>query len=157
MRLGLLSDSHGDIYGAKRAIKKMGDVDLLIHLGDYCRDAEKISKEIKRDIIYVRGNCDFSSDVETDRIIEFGGKKIFITHGHKYNVKSDYMGLYYKAEEIGADAVLFGHTHTAIVFEMNGILFINPGSVSRPRNGIETYAVITVEKNNITPNITELY
>ncbi|NGX96514.1 MAG: metallophosphoesterase [Candidatus Afipia apatlaquensis] len=157
MKIGVISDSHGSISGAKRAIQKMGEVDYLIHLGDYCRDAERISKELKRDIIYVKGNCDLGSDVETDKVIEVGGKKIFLTHGHKYNVKFDYMDLYYKAEEIGVDAVLFGHTHFAEVFEKNGILFINPGSVSRPRNGIETYGVITVDGGNIVPNIVELY
>lgn len=157
MKLGVISDSHGDVYRCEMAIKKMEDVDYLIHLGDYCRDAEKISKELKRDIIYVKGNCDFSSSADTDRVIEVEGRKFFITHGHKYNVKSDYLGLYYKAEEIGADAVLFGHTHSAKVFEQNGILFINPGSISRPRNGIETYAVITIDGGSIEPRIIELY
>lgn len=157
MKIGVISDSHGSISGAKRAIQKMGNVDLLVHLGDYCRDADRISKEIKRDIIYVKGNCDFNSNIETDRLIEVGGKKIFLTHGHKYNVKYDYMDLCLHAEEIGADAVLFGHTHSADVFERNGIIFVNPGSVSRPRNGIETYGIITVEDGIIVPDIIELY
>lgn len=157
MKIGVISDSHGSISGAKRAIQKMGEVDYLVHLGDYCRDAERISKELKRDIIYVKGNCDLGCDIETDKIIEAEGKKIFLTHGHKYNVKYDYMDLCLHAGEVGADAVLFGHTHYAEVFEKDGILFINPGSVSRPRNGIETYAVITVEGGIIIPNIVELY
>lgn len=156
MRIGLLSDSHGDLYNAKKAISSMGSVDMLVHLGDYCRDAEALSKQLDREIIYVRGNCDFSSAAESDKIIDVSGKRLLLTHGHNYNVKGDYIDLYFKALESGVDAVLFGHTHMADVFEKNCILFINPGSVSRPRDGIKTYAVVTIDKGLIEPNIFQL-
>lgn len=157
MKIGVLSDSHGDIYGVRRAIKKMGKVDYIIHLGDYCRDAEMISKELKLDIIYVKGNCDFSASVDNEKVMDIGGRKFLITHGHNLNVKNNYTNLYYRAAEAGADVALFGHTHFAHVFENEGILFVNPGSISRPRSGAETYAVITIENGIVTPNIVELY
>lgn len=157
MRIGVISDSHGDTYAVKRAVELMGKVDFLIHLGDFYRDAEVVSKKLERDIIYIRGNCDFGSNVDSEKIIDIGSKRILITHGHKYNVKSDYKSLHYKASEEKADLVLFGHTHVAAVFQMDNIIYLNPGSVSRPRGGAETYGVITLDKGAITPCIIELY
>ena len=130
MRIGVISDSHGDVYSCKKAIKSMGSVDLIVHLGDFFRDAQNVSTEIKKDIIYVKGNCDYSSTIECDKIIQVENKKILITHGHNYNVKSNYNSLGFKAEAEGVHLVLFGHTHFAEVLENNNIIFVNPGSLS---------------------------
>lgn len=155
-RIGAVSDSHGDIYAVKRAISQMGDVDIIIHLGDHFRDAQMAAKEIKRNICYIRGNCDFGSSVECDRIFAAENTKILITHGHRYNVKSDYLDIYIKARQEEVGLVLFGHTHFAEVFEKDNIVFVNPGSVSRPRGGLATFAVVTIDKGRIAPHIMEL-
>lgn len=157
MRIGIVSDSHGDLYAVKRAVELMGNVDMIIHLGDNCRDAEVVSREINRDIICVRGNCDFTADCELEKILQSGDIRILITHGHKYNIKSDALGLYFKARQEMADLVLFGHTHFGETFEKDGIIFVNPGSVSRPRGTSQTYALITIEGRHVIPAICELY
>lgn len=157
MRIGVVSDSHGDIYALKRAITHMGDIDMIIHLGDYTRDAAAVSKELGEDIICVRGNCDYSSTAPAERILTIEDIKVLATHGYRYNVKSDCLGLYFKAQQEEAGLVLFGHTHFAEVFEKEGITFVNPGSVSKPRGTSETYAVITVEGTHIYANIVPLY
>jgi uncharacterized protein len=157
LKIGVFSDSHGDINSVKRAVKLMGSVDLIVHLGDFCKDAENVSKEIKREIISVKGNCDAASTVPTERIIEAGGMKFLLTHGHSYYVKSDYLNLYYAAVEAKVDSVLFGHTHYAEVFEKDNIIFINPGSLSKPMVNSATYAVVSVDSGFIVPNILELY
>ena len=156
MRIGVISDSHGDIFAVKRAVAQMGSVDILIHLGDHYKDAEIILKELKRDIIYVKGNCDFSHTVECDKIINIEGKKLMLTHGHRYNVKSNYLNLYYKALEEEVNVVLFGHTHYAEIFEKDNILFVNPGSLSRPRGPAQTYAILTIDSGFIVPCILEV-
>ncbi len=69
------------------------------------------------------------------------------THGHKYGVKSGRGRLYQAAVEKEAQLVLFGHTHEAEEFTMEGIRFFNPGSVGR---GMErTYGVLYIENRNI--------
>lgn len=156
MRIGVISDSHGDIYSVKRALKHMGNVDMIVHLGDYCKDAEYVSKEMGRNIIYVKGNCDYSANVECDKIINVENKRFLITHGHSYNVKSNYTSLRFKALQEEVDAVLFGHTHFAEVFENDNIIFVNPGSLSRPIGASKTYALITIEQGIIFPNLIEL-
>ncbi|MDI6619611.1 MAG: metallophosphoesterase [Clostridiales bacterium] len=156
MRIGVFSDTHGDTYALKKAIEKTGEADLLIHLGDYCRDAESVSKELKREIICVKGNCDFNPYVKTDKIITVEGKRILLTHGHKYSVKYDYTDICFKAIEEKVDAVFFGHTHFAEAFEKDNILFLNPGSLSLPKGDAETYAVVTIDSGLIVPSIQEL-
>jgi putative phosphoesterase len=157
LKIGIVSDSHGDVYSIKRAITSMGSMDMIVHLGDFCSDAVRASADLNREIICVRGNCDFSSNAEYERIIEVEGKRILVTHGHKYNVKADYLGIHYRALEEKVDAVLFGHTHFPEVFERDSIVFVNPGSISRPRGACETYAIVTVDSGFIVPNILELY
>jgi len=156
LKVGVISDSHGDINAVKKAIESMGKVDIIVHLGDFYKDAQKVSQETGKNIIYVKGNCDFSSTVECDRIINVENKKVLCTHGHNYNVKHDYTTLYFKALEDNVDLVLFGHTHFPEVFENNNIMFVNPGSLSRPRGLSRTFAVVDFFKGLIVPNLIEL-
>ena len=66
------------------------------------------------------------------------------------------VNLKYKAMEAGVDVVLYGHTHIAnIVFE-EGVWFINPGSLSRPRYGKRSFATIEIKESRIIPCLNEL-
>ncbi len=92
----------------------------------------------KQEVVYaVRGNCDFDGKYPEERIIEIQGKKIFICHGHKYGVKYGYNSIYYRGKEVGADIVLFGHSHLPIIEEYDGLILMNPGSVSRGMGKID--------------------
>ena len=72
---------------------------------------------------------------------------MFITHGHKYNVKMRLDSIYYKTLELDCNYLLFGHTHYPVCQNLNGIYVLNPGSL---RDG--TY--ITIIDNE--PKINEL-
>lgn len=120
----IISDTHKDIVLMASLIKKYKDFQI-IHCGDYCIDYKYLEEN---NIIYVDGNCDNKNNV-LERVIECDGKKIFITHGHKYSVKSGLEKLYFKALELDVDYVFFGHTHNPLNIEYNGIYFINPGSL----------------------------
>ncbi len=52
----------------------------------------------------------------------------------------------------GTDIVLSGHSHQAYVKEVDGVLFVNPGSVGRPDDGDPraSYAVLTIEGDAIS-------
>ncbi|MGI6697547.1 MAG: YfcE family phosphodiesterase [Clostridia bacterium] len=64
--------------------------------------------------------------------------------------------LYYKGQELGADIVLFGHTHSSQIVSVEGMVLLNPGSVSKPRNTKRpTYGIIEISKGNIKPEINE--
>lgn len=145
-RIGIISDTHGDVNAAIKAVQQMPQVDFIIHLGDFVEDGKSLEKKVGIEVICVKGNCDFHSTVPEDRLLEVGGKRIFITHGHRYEVKWNYNRIYYKALEMRADVVLFGHTHIATRFIEEGLLIMNPGSVSQPRGRIEkTFGLLEID------------
>lgn len=55
----------------------------------------------------------------------------------------------YKGEELGANIILFGHTHVPLILEEDNIRIMNPGSVSYPRgvDRIKTFGIIDIAKN----------
>lgn len=61
-------------------------------------------------------------------MVELEGVKILLCHGHRYHVKSTLLPLYLAARENGVRLALFGHTHTALLEEKDGITLLNPGS-----------------------------
>lgn len=153
MKIGVISDTHRIVSSIKRLENEVSGVDVLIHLGDNVDDILIIQKFYKGKIINVKGNCDFSTIVPNDRVEEVSGKRTFVTHGHRYGVKENLTKLRHKALEIGADIVLYGHTHIAKIDFLEGIWYINPGSASLPRDGARSYAIISIEKESIEPKI----
>ncbi len=156
MKILVLSDTHGDTSKAEKAIRANKEVDLIIHLGDYYRDAQKLSTLFPHiSIVYICGNCDLKTEsVSEEKIIEVCGKRIFITHGHKYSVKWDYERLISKAEEQNADILLFGHTHIPELIANGRFYLLNPGSTSEPRNDSnESYAIIEIDNDQVKPKI----
>ena len=140
MKCIVLSDTHGHIETAKRALRLNPDAEVVFFLGDGLEDIEFISNDCKNVAwICVRGNCDtypyFKGEgVKSVESITLEGKRIVLTHGHLYGAKSGIGALTYLAREEGADIVLFGHTHTPCEiyiseFEKPFYLF-NPGSAS---------------------------
>ncbi|WP_221566320.1 metallophosphoesterase family protein [Alkalihalobacillus sp. TS-13] len=141
MNVLLVSDSHGLTKELKKVVElHKNQVDVMVH----CGDSELSSDDERLKPFYnVQGNMDIGhDDFPNESLIEEQGFRLFVTHGHLYNVKMSYMNLAYKAEEQGADLVFFGHSHVAESCEQNGMVFVNPGSLRLPRNRRErTYAI----------------
>lgn len=156
MRIGVVADSHGNLFILDKLLTQMGELDMIIHLGDHYRDIVKINDKYKNKIEYVNGNNDSKGDAEAEKVLNLGGKRIFITHGDKYNVYYGIDRLYYKAQEVEADAVLFGHTHKRSREDFGGIMFLNPGSPSSPRDRKAGGLILTIENNIIEPNFVNL-
>ncbi|KXG76509.1 YfcE family phosphodiesterase [Thermotalea metallivorans] len=157
MRLGVISDTHGAIRTAERAIKQMGKVDLLVHLGDYYEDGMKLRERIGVPLIGVKGNCDFYREGEEEIIREIEGHKIYMIHGHQYDVKRDLNRLYYRALELGCNIVLYGHTHVPLRIAWGDVLIFNPGSISQPRGGARSsYGLIDIYGPEINGDIIEI-
>lgn len=147
MKIFVVSDTHGSIEDFLRAIETMEKPDLIIHLGDYVDDGLKIEKIMGIRTIIVKGNCDyFHRGYDEDKLIVLNDKKIFITHGHNYNVRYGVNNLSYKGQEVDADLILFGHTHIPIIIEDKDRMIMNPGSPTQPRNydGKKTFGIIEI-------------
>jgi putative phosphoesterase len=144
----VISDSHGD----REILKDIRDcyknkVDLLFHNGDSELSA---NDELWQDFIVVGGNVDLAGFKE-EQLIIFDKDIIFQTHGHCYGIKFDLEQLVSAAQQKRATIVLFGHLHRISCEKRQGILFINPGSITQPRGLVQekSYAILSLEKNLI--------
>lgn len=143
----VMSDSHYDRQ-VVMAIKEkyQNTATAIFHCGDSELDS---SDPIWSGLTVVRGNCDDDPgypEVDSKRV---EGKMVLITHGHLYNVGFGLDQYSYLAEEIGADIALFGHIHQPVAERINGILYLNSGSVAQPRGHyqIKMYATIEVSQD----------
>lgn len=156
MRILVISDTHRNIDSLTSVMEDQKP-DLILHLGDNVEDGEMISRIYGLETIIVRGNGDFNQDYPNDRVLDLAGKRIFMTHGHRYSVRNGHMSLYYKGLETGADIVLYGHTHIPVNLREKDLIIMNPGSPSLPRQWERVKTVGLIEINgNISSQIIEL-
>lgn len=130
-RIGIISDSHSDPGHVQLALIKLeaeGRIDALIHCGDGAHDPDMYTGNIMQ-VVAVRGNNDGWLDQHKDEMfVTIAGVPIFVTHGHRYNVKRGLDVLAEAAAAKGARICCFGHTHKPFCDYMNGVLLINPGA-----------------------------
>src|SRR6266567_3608570 len=121
-RIFVLADTHNRL---PENVKEMArDADEIWHLGDVC--AEAILDELRSigpRVTLVRGNCD--SNFEWPLVVDLmrGGLKFRLQH------------IPPKQAPENVDVVLHGHTHVPRNERCGGVLFLNPGCVSRPNRG----------------------
>lgn len=141
MKYLIISDSHGSKEELFQVLNRHNDdVDLIIHCGDSELPYDDFLRFKK--LLIVGGNCDFDEKYQNEITYEQAGITVFATHGHLHNVKTSAVNLSYRAEELGAQLVCFGHTHIAVTFMENGVIYLNPGSFRLPRGRIERSYVI---------------
>lgn len=156
MRIAIISDTHRNTKSIDKVLARLKDIDRIIHLGDNTEDAGYIASKSLIPLLYVRGNCDFNRNIPIELFEELGGKKVLITHGHRYHVKEDLMDLLFRGEEIGAHIVLYGHTHIAQIDYERGIWFVNPGSTYLSRTGSNSFAILTIEDSAVNVDLVQL-
>lgn len=145
MRVLIISDNHGEEQ-AITLVTKRETIDHIIHCGDFCTPEKALPQ--RQRLTVVRGNCDFE-EVANDALWEGGGYRFFVTHGHRYRVNASLMKLAYRAAEVAADIVCFGHTHYPFCELHEGRLFINPGSIVQPRGyTLPSYAILQTSTND---------
>lgn len=152
MKILLIGDTHGKLKKLRDIWSKLHDIDLIAHTGDHYSDALKIAEEFSTPTIAVGGNCD-GSGPETETIdTEYG--RVLMTHGHREGVKYDLNNLYYRALEGDCRAVFYGHTHCSSIVESRGIYFVNPGSLTLPRdNSSGSYAIVRTAEDSFDASI----
>lgn len=140
MKILIISDSHlYDDYLSRVIDKYRKEVDYIIHCGDSSLPFDdSILKQI--DII-VSGNHDIANFPKY-RILDH----IFVTHGHLFNVYSNYYELIEICKKQKCTICLHGHTHVPTHQIHEGIHFINPGSLMMNRGsyGYGTYALLDI-------------
>jgi putative phosphoesterase len=134
----IVSDSHG-LTSELEVIKERHQASLLLH----CGDSELTSGAAPLSgFVTVKGNCDWRGDFLEEEIVDHDGLRFLITHGHLHNINYSLLPLTYRALEVGANIVCFGHSHIAYAEKVDEQLFINPGSIRQPRQFAEPSYVL---------------
>jgi len=143
MKLLITGDIHGRSDLLEKVIKKEEGFDLHLNTGDLGLDIKTVEKT---KMVAVKGNNDYYHDLPTERLIEFDGLKILLTHGHLQSVKYGLQELIDLAESLKVDLCIFGHTHEAFYKTIHNITYINPGALSGFKD--KSYAVF--EKGKVS-------
>ena len=161
MKIICFSDSHGSSYYMNKVLSMHPDAEAVFFLGDGLADLERLaSLHVGVCFLPVRGNCDIQDTfcdtlVKKTECITLMGKRIVYTHGDLYGAKYGTAGLLKLADEVCADIVLFGHTHTPMesytqTESGRGVYLFNPGSVSMGGFKSEaSFGVIMLEDSGV--------
>lgn len=152
MKLMIASDIHGSYEYCKKLIEqyKIEKADRLVLLGDILYHGPRndlpseyspksvidILNPLKNDILCVRGNCDTEVDqmvLDFSVLSEYAflcvdNLTIYIAHGHR--VDSEFLSRLNQN-----DILICGHTHIPACEKKEDHMYLNPGSVSIPKNG----------------------
>ena len=122
LRILVLADTHDRLPSSVSTLAK--GADEIWHLGDVC--AEKIVDELRAigpPVTVVRGNCDSNKGWPLVVDLARGGLKLRLQHIPPERPPEN------------VDVVLHGHTHVPRNERRSGMLFLNPGCVTRPNRG----------------------
>lgn len=153
MKLMFASDIHGAADCCEKMLKRFDEerAEKLFLLGDILYHGPRndlpadyapkrviaMLNERKNQLLCVRGNCDTEVDqmvldfpiMAEYALLYLGGRTVFLTHGHKFNTDNP-------PSLNDGDILLHGHTHVQTIDESRNYTYINPGSVSLPKNGM---------------------
>lgn len=170
MKLMIASDIHGSEYYCKKMLEqfKNENPDKLLLLGDILyhgprndlpRDYAPKSviamlNPLKDKLICVRGNCDTEVDqmvldfpiLADYAILYLDGKTVYATHGHHFGEDNP-------PPLSDGDILLCGHTHIPKCVQKSGYIYMNPGSVSIPKENSEHSYMIYEDGKFIWKNL----
>ena len=136
VKVGIISDTHGLLRPEVLEILK--SCDCILHGGDINKPEILDALRPLASIYVVRGNNDkdWAEGLAKTLTFSIEGVKFFMVH-NKRDVAWDLKD---------AQVVVFGHSHKYFEREIDGRLWLNPGSCGRSRFGGEvTMAVMTIE------------
>lgn len=166
MKLLIASDIHGSALWCQKlldAFEKEGAEKMLL-LGDFLYHGPRNDLPDEYDpkkviallsayqdrILAVRGNCDGDVDqmvlpfpiMAEYAVLQLGGRTMYATHGHVFNPQN-------RPPLQKGDILLNGHTHVPAFREKDGFFYMNPGSVSIPKEN-SCHQYILMDGNTFT-------
>jgi uncharacterized protein len=122
LRIFVLADTHDHLPTNIEALAE--GVDEIWHLGDVCTSSIlQILENIGPPLTVVRGNCDTNVEWPLYADLARNGLRFRLVHIPPDRVPEN------------VDVVLHGHTHVQRNERCEGVLFLNPGCVTRPNRG----------------------
>ncbi|OPZ68398.1 MAG: phosphodiesterase [bacterium ADurb.Bin478] len=125
-RIGVLSDTHRRLPEAVFSL--FADVQHIIHAGDIGDWDIVLSLQTLAPVTAVYGNCDdyrVRRHCPLQQTLRVNGLTVQVTHISQEAPE--------EAPESLQKIQIYGHSHVASIQHFGSTLFINPGSISRPR------------------------
>ncbi len=122
--IGVISDTHGVLPSA--AVKALKGTDLIIHAGDIGKPDILEALRSIAPVVAVRENMDYGEwayELPETQVVEVGEVLLYVLH--------DVYGLDIEPSVAGFSAVISGHSHRRSVEDVDGVLFLNPGSAGQ--------------------------
>jgi putative phosphoesterase len=131
LRIFVLADTHNHLPANIEMLVR--GADEIWHLGDVCAPSilEAIEK-VGPPVTVVRGNCDSNLEWPLTLHLERNSLRFRLVHIPPERAPGN------------TDVVLHGHTHVPRNERREGVLFLNPGCVTRPNRGAPA-SVATLE------------
>ena len=150
MKILIFADFHGNVDSLKIAIEisQREAPDKTVVCGDlfgwsHPQEVAELVQQLHGVLYLIKGNNDFSTavsylpyEMEDSAIMYHFNRKLFFTHGDRYNALRVPPIL-----EVG-DALIHGHTHVGHLQKYNGLYVLNVGSLARPRDGVASYLTL---------------
>ena len=154
MKLMIASDVHGSAYYCRKMLERYQEekAEKILLLGDLLYHGPRnelpreyapkevifMLNEVREELLCVRGNCDAEVDqmvlkfpiLSDSLILYLDSRMVFATHGHVYHGEN-------LPPLKKGDILLHGHTHIQAMENRGDYFYLNPGSVSIPKNGNE--------------------
>ncbi len=159
MKLMFASDIHGSAHYCRQMLNAFTreEAETLVLLGDLLyhgprndlpegyapKEVITLLNDVSEKLLCVRGNCDTEVDqmvlsfpiLADYAILYLDGRRVYLTHGHHFGEDTP-------PKLCGGDILINGHTHIPACRDKGGYLYLNPGSVSIPKeNSVHGYMV----------------
>ena len=172
MKYLIATDIHGSAYYANKAVQKFQkyNAEQLILLGDiynhgprnpFPKDYAPMQvadtlNAIAAKVVAIKGNCDSEVDqmisdfpFVSDYVLPLNNRRIYFTHGHVFNKLTP------PTTATEGDVVFYGHFQVSEITENNGVICVNVGSTSLPKDGKHVYCLLTDSAITIYDLITD--
>ena len=133
MKILIVSDTHRHNENYLKVVEKVSSVDMVVHCGDIEGSEYLVAESAGCPVQMVMGNNDFFSDLPREKEFQIGKYKVWLTHGHNYYVSMSNEYIKNEARARGVDIVMYGHTHRPQIDYDDGVIALNPGSLTYPR------------------------
>ena len=162
MKIGVISDTHGNVEALRRALAFFDGADLIVHAGDVLYHPPRLGflqgydipafagvlNGLDTPIMIAKGNCDAEVYEELLQMpvqapyghVQIDGLRIVVNHGHLLTREQMIeTGRRYKA-----DYFISGHTHLPVLEDAGGVVLMNPGSPAISKLEIDGKPIPTV-------------
>jgi putative phosphoesterase len=163
LKIVILSDTHMPKMAKKlpgRLLAELPGAEAILHAGDWTDISVYESLRAYAPVYGVAGNNDGGAIVRKfgwKRMVDFGGCRIGIIHGHGLGGRSDTESRAEKAfgsDEI--DVLVYGHSHIPVVKRKENRLIVNPGSPTDKRRAPRySFAIMHIDKGRAEVRLIE--